>query len=270
MMVRTEPGNAAAAEPAANKPARGSLLTMPAIVVLLLWSVLPLMVTLWFSMRRYNLMNPGRDGFDGLGNYRYLFSDPGLGIAIWNTVLLLGAVLAISIGLGTLMALLLDQDFYGRGVVRVLMLAPFFVMPTVSALLWKNMMMHPDNGFLAFLMRSVGLKPIDWFAVAPLTSIIVIVSWGVAAVCRAHPADCPAVAGRRAQGSGADGRRGTGCHVPLHHLAAPWPGCCGNHHDRDHLRARHLRRDLRDQLRGAGLRFNQSLVPHLSVRVDGV
>jgi len=50
-------------------------------------------------------------------------------------------------------------------------------MPTVSALVWKNMMMHPDYGFLAFLMRSVGLKPVDWFAVAPLASIIVIVSW---------------------------------------------------------------------------------------------
>ena len=145
--------------------------------MLLLWSVLPLIVTLWFSLRRYNLMNPGRTGFDGLGNYRYLFSDPGLGLAVWNTVLLLGSVLVITIGLGTLIAILLDQEFYGRGFARVLMLAPFFVMPTVSALLWKNMMMHPDNGFLAFLMRSVGLQPIDWFAVAPLTSIIIIVSW---------------------------------------------------------------------------------------------
>ncbi|WP_419806210.1 carbohydrate ABC transporter permease [Terriglobus sp.] len=156
---------------------RGRLLTLPAIVMLLLWSVLPLIVTLWFSLRRYNLMNPGRTGFDGLGNYRYLLTDPGLGIAIWNTVLLLGSVLVITIGLGTLIAILLDQDFYGRGIARVLMLAPFFVMPTVSALLWKNMMMHPDNGFLAFLMRLVGLKPIDWFASAPLTSIIIIVSW---------------------------------------------------------------------------------------------
>lgn len=155
----------------------GRLLSLPAIASLLIWSVIPLLFTLWFSFRRYNLMNPGRDGFDGLGNYRYLLSDPGLGLAIGNTVLLLGSVLVITIGLGTLIAMLLDQEFYGRGIVRVLILSPFFVMPTVSALLWKNMMMHPDNGFLAFLMRSVGLRPIDWFAVAPLTSIILIVSW---------------------------------------------------------------------------------------------
>ncbi len=122
-------------------------------------------------------MDPGRTGFDGLGNFRYLLSDPSLALAIGNTLLLVGSVLLITVVLGTLLAVLYDQEFFGRGVARVLVLAPFFVMPTVSALVWKNMMMHPDYGVLAFLMRSLGLKPIDWFAVAPLTSIIIIVSW---------------------------------------------------------------------------------------------
>jgi sorbitol/mannitol transport system permease protein len=149
----------------------------PAVVVLFIWSVIPLVMTLWFSFRRYNMMEPDRTGFDGFGNYRYLLSDPSLALDIWNTVLLVGSVLVITIGFGTLLAVLFDQEFFGRGIARVIVLAPFFVMPTVSALVWKNMMMHPDNGFLAFLMRSVGLKPIDWFAVAPLTSIIIIVSW---------------------------------------------------------------------------------------------
>ena len=86
-------------------------------------------------------------------------------------------MLLLTVVLGTLLAILFDQEFFGRGIARVLVLGPFFVMPTVSALIWKNMMMHPDNGVLAFLWRSVGLKPIDWFAVAPLTSIILMVSW---------------------------------------------------------------------------------------------
>ena len=178
-MTTTQPSSV----PAISLPARhthrrrGLWLNLPAIAVLLLWSVVPLLMTLWFSFQRYNLMDPNRNGFDGWGNYRYLFSDAGLPVAIWNTALLLGAVLVITIGLGTLIAVLLDQEFFGRGIVRILMLAPFFVMPTVSALVWKNMLMHPDNGFFAFLMRSAGLKPIDWFAVAPLTSVILIVSW---------------------------------------------------------------------------------------------
>lgn len=154
-----------------------SLLKLPAIAALFVWSVVPLLMTLWFSLRRYNLMEPARKGFDGFGNYRYLLSDPSLALAIGNTLLLVVSVLVITLGLGTLLAVLYDQDFFGRGIARVLVLAPFFVMPTVSALVWKNMMMHPGYGFLAFAMRSVGLKPIDWFAVAPLTSVIVIVSW---------------------------------------------------------------------------------------------
>ncbi len=153
------------------------LLKTPAIAALFVWSIIPLLMTLWFSFRRYNMMEPNRRGFDGLGNYQYLLSDPSLALAIWNTILLVGSVLLITIGLGTLLAVLFDQEFFGRGIARVLVLAPFFIMPTVSALVWKNMMMHPDNGLLAFLMRCVGLKPIDWFGVAPLTSIIIIVSW---------------------------------------------------------------------------------------------
>lgn len=154
-----------------------SSLKLPAIAALFLWSVVPLLMTVWFSFRRYNMMEPDRTGFDGLGNYRYLLTDPSLALAIGNTLVLVASVLTITIGLGTLLAVLYDQEFFGRGIARVLVLAPFFVMPTVSALVWKNMMMHPDYGFLAFLMRSVGLKPVDWFAVAPLASIIVIVSW---------------------------------------------------------------------------------------------
>ncbi len=123
------------------------------------------------------MMEPDRTGFDGLGNYRYVLSDPGLAVAIWNSVLLVGWVLIITIGLGTLLALLFDQEFFGRGIARVIVLAPFFIMPTVSALVWKNLMMNPDNGLLAFLMRCFALKPIDWFGAAPLTSIIIIVSW---------------------------------------------------------------------------------------------
>ncbi len=149
----------------------------PAIAALLIWSLIPLAMTLWFSFQRYNILEPTVKGFDGLGNYRYLVSDPSLWLAIWNTTVLVAAVLLITVGLGTLLAVLFDQEFFGRGVARVLVLAPFFIMPTVSALVWKNMMMHPDNGIFAFLLRAVGLKPIDWFAVAPLTSIIIIVSW---------------------------------------------------------------------------------------------
>jgi sorbitol/mannitol transport system permease protein len=75
------------------------------------------------------------------------------------------------------MSILFDRKFYGQGVARLLAIAPFFVMPTVSALIWKNMILHPVYGLIAQLMRSLGMQPIDWFAEYPLFAVIVIVAW---------------------------------------------------------------------------------------------
>ena len=152
-------------------------LKLPAVLLLLLWSIVPLAMTLWFSFQRYNLLNPTEHGWVGFENYHFLVTDPGLAKSIGNTLLIVGWVLVITVSLGTLLAVLFDQDMFGRGVARVLMIAPFFVMPTVSALVWKNMLMHPANGVISFLLTSVGLEPIDWFSQAPLASIIIIVAW---------------------------------------------------------------------------------------------
>ncbi|HTP26045.1 MAG TPA: sugar ABC transporter permease [Anaeromyxobacteraceae bacterium] len=149
---------------------------LPAVVLLLAWSIGPLIMTLWFSFRHFNLLDADRY-FSGLENYKYLLTDDALAASVVNTLILVVAVLAITVGLGTLLAVLLDQDFWGRGIARVLMIAPFFVMPTVSALVWKNLLMHPVNGLFGFLLRSVGLQAIDWFADYPLTAIIIMVAW---------------------------------------------------------------------------------------------
>ncbi|WMT91863.1 sugar ABC transporter permease [Pelagibacterium sp. H642] len=149
----------------------------PAVLLLLAWMIVPLAMTLWFSFQRYNLLMPGMEYFTGFDNYRYFFSNPNFLAALTNTLILVGGVLAITLVGGTLLALLLDQPIFGHGIVRLLVIAPFFVMPTVSALVWKNMLMHPVNGFFAFLARASGLQPVDWFAQVPLLSVIIIVAW---------------------------------------------------------------------------------------------
>ena len=69
----------------------------------------------------------------------------------------------ITVVLGIFLAILLDQPFWGQGIVRILVIAPFFVMPTVSALVWKNMLMDPVNGVFAHLWRFFGAEPDDLF-----------------------------------------------------------------------------------------------------------
>jgi sorbitol/mannitol transport system permease protein len=153
------------------------LMMAPSVGLLLIWMIVPLSMTLWFSFQNYNLLNPANVSFGGLFNYRYFYTDPAFFQSIWNTLLIVGGVLLITIVGGILLALLLDQPMFGQGIVRILVISPFFVMPPVAALIWKNMIMHPGYGVLADINRALGLSPVDWFAQYPLLSIIIIVAW---------------------------------------------------------------------------------------------
>ncbi len=163
----------------ATKASRSAARVMiaPSVLLLLGWMLIPLALTLYFSVLRYNLLMPGANPFVGVENYTYFLTDPAFTDAIINTLLLVGGVLTITVLGGIALAILLDQPMWGQGIVRILVIAPFFVMPTVSALVWKNMFMNPVNGLFAYLAKAIGMQPFDFFAAAPLASIIGIVSW---------------------------------------------------------------------------------------------
>ena len=153
------------------------LMMAPSVLLLFAWMIVPLAMTIYFSFLRYNLLMPGTEEFTGFLNYQYFLTDPAFFTALANTLILTVGVLLITVIGGIALALLLDQPMFGQGIVRILVIAPFFVMPTVSALVWKNMFMNPVNGLLAYLWKLVGLQPVDWLATAPLFSIIIIVAW---------------------------------------------------------------------------------------------
>ncbi len=149
----------------------------PSVAVLLLWMIVPLAMTLWFSAQRYNLLDPSVSGLAGIGNYEFLVTDPDFWASLVNTLVLVGSVLVITVVAGTLLAVLFDQPFPGRDVARLLAISPFFVMPTVAALVWKNLLMHPIYGVFGAVARTLGLPAVDWFAQFPMLSVIAIVSW---------------------------------------------------------------------------------------------
>src|SRR5262249_54028627 len=149
----------------------------PSVVLLFVWMAVPLAFTLWFSFQQYNPLNPIRDGFVGFANYALFFPNPPFITATLNTLITVVVVLLITIVGGILLALLLDQPMWGQGFVRILVISPFFVMPPVAALVWKNMIMHPEYGVFADIARFFGADPIDWFGQHPLTAVILIVAW---------------------------------------------------------------------------------------------
>ena len=98
------------------------LLLTPAMATLFLWMIVPLVMTIYFSLIRYNLMQPDQSGFAGLENFEYFVTDPSFSTAVLNTVWLLGSVILITVVVGIAIALLINDPFPGRGVVRVLLI----------------------------------------------------------------------------------------------------------------------------------------------------
>lgn len=152
-------------------------LQAPSVLALGVWMIVPLSMTLFFSFQRYNLLYPERSGFSGWSNYEFFWTDAGFAPALLNTLMLVGSLLLITVILGLGLALLVERAFWGRGVVRVLLVSPFFIMPTVNALVWKNMFMNPVYGLFAVIAGWFGAEPLDWLAEVPLLSLVIMLSW---------------------------------------------------------------------------------------------
>jgi|TARA_B110000305_G_C19460307_1_gene653841 sorbitol/mannitol transport system permease protein len=167
----------------ATKASRSAarMMMAPAVIMLLGWMLVPLIMTLWFSFTKYlplrgDSIERGLE-WVGFANYSRFLSSSAFWPSVQTTLVMVGGVLLITVVLGVLLAMLLNQPIWGQGMVRILIIAPFFVMPTVSALVWKNMMMDPVNGIFAHLWRFFGSEPVAWLQDASLSSIVMIVSW---------------------------------------------------------------------------------------------
>ena len=130
------------------------LLQAPAVIMLLLWMLVPLGMTLFFSFIRYVLNSlrrpewttPSIENWRGLGNYKYVLDAKDFWFAIQNSVFIVVSILIFTVIFGLLIAVLVNRSFPGRGIVRVLLISPFFVMPAVNAVLWINMILDPVLG----------------------------------------------------------------------------------------------------------------------------
>ncbi|RKT82235.1 sorbitol/mannitol transport system permease protein [Saccharopolyspora antimicrobica] len=146
---------------------------MPALLFTILVTQIPFLLTVFYSFQSWNLVRPGSRHFVGLRNYIDVFADSQFRGAMFNTVLLTVVCVLVAMLLGLGLALLLDRQFLGRGVVRTLLITPFLILPAAGALLWKTTMFDPTYGLLNF---AFGTK-IDWLSQFPLASVMAQVVW---------------------------------------------------------------------------------------------
>ncbi len=130
------------------------LLQTPAVILLLFWMVVPLAMTLFYSFIRYVLNSTNRpewttpsfSNWRGFGNYQFVLNSKDFLFAIKNSLFIVTSILTLTVVLGVLIAVLINRSFPGRGIVRVLLISPFFIMPAVNAVLWINMLLDPVLG----------------------------------------------------------------------------------------------------------------------------
>lgn len=130
------------------------LLQMPAVLLLLVWMLVPLSMTLYFSFIRYVLNSlrrpewtkPAISNWRGFGNYEFVLNNKDFLLAIQNSLLIVCSIIILTVVLGVFIAVLINKSFPGQGIVRVLLISPFFVMPAVNAVLWINMILDPVLG----------------------------------------------------------------------------------------------------------------------------
>ena len=140
------------------------LLQTPAVVLLLLWMLVPLSMTLYFSFIRYVLNSlrrpewttPSFSNWRGFGNSEYvLFNAKDFWFAVQNSLFIVVSILILTVIFGLALAMLVNRSFPGRGIVRVLLISPFFVMPAVNAVLWINMILDPVLGLNGLAVEGI-------------------------------------------------------------------------------------------------------------------
>lgn len=150
---------------------------LPALLYVFLITQIPFVLTVYYSLFSWNLLRPGSFHFAGLQNYAAVLTEPSIRIAIANTVVLTLCAVAISVVIGVCVALLLNREIFGKGVLRTLMIAPFLVMPTAAALIWKDTLLNPIFGLVDYILSPIGLSHVDWVNRFPMATIVTIEVW---------------------------------------------------------------------------------------------
>ena len=150
---------------------------LPAFIYVFLVTQIPFVLTIYYSFFSWNLLKPGSFRFSGLGNYSTLLTDEMVRTAVLNTVVLTVCVIGISVVIGLGVAMILNSEVFGKGLMRTLMIAPFLIMPTAGALIWKHTLLNPLYGLLPYLLTPIGLGRVDWIGRFPMVTVIAVEVW---------------------------------------------------------------------------------------------
>lgn len=136
--------------------ARGYAMNLPALLAILLLVAYPIGYSFWVSLHRDNLAQPALKRFIGLDNYLSLFTDAAFLSSLRVSAAFVLVVVGATVVLGVGMALVLNETFLGRGVLRSLVLLPWAMPGVVNGLMWRTVF-DAKTGALNGLLLQLGL-----------------------------------------------------------------------------------------------------------------
>lgn len=110
----------------------------PALLLVLVLGVYPMIDTIIISFQKYDLLNVNTDGkpWVGFDNYAAILADDRFLQTIWQTVVFTILAVALSVGMGLFLSQIINAEFRGRGILRTLILSPWFVPPVTASAIW--------------------------------------------------------------------------------------------------------------------------------------
>jgi multiple sugar transport system permease protein len=141
----------------------GLLLIAPAVIILCVFEIMPIMIGMNASFRNWTLYNPN-GAWVGLQHYAYILKDPVfLKLVLPNTFLLIALSVSISLCLGLALAHLLVRRFFGRVVVQTFVLFPLLIAPVIASMIVR-WIFNDQFGIATVVLAYLGFEPVSWLA----------------------------------------------------------------------------------------------------------
>ncbi len=155
----------------------GWLLLLPALLLLALVFAYPILRAFWLSLFTQNLGTQLKMVFSGLDNYGRMVGDGRFWQSLWNTTIFTAASVLLELILGMGVALVLNQSFRGRGIVRTISLLPWALPTALMGLAWA-WIFNDQYGIVNDILLRLGILKIgiSWLGDPTLAMMAVIIA----------------------------------------------------------------------------------------------
>jgi sorbitol/mannitol transport system permease protein len=160
-----------------SRPWRRRLPLLPALLFTIVVTQVPFVLNIYYSLTDWTVNPPTPRKFVGFANYRDLAGDDFFRQAAVTSIVMTVSAVLLSLAFGTLLAVLIDRQFFGQGIVRTLLITPFLIMPVVAGLIWKNQMFSKLFGVVNWGLERLSLDSIAFVSNHPTFSIVTVLVW---------------------------------------------------------------------------------------------